>query len=64
MDNYYVMLSIGECKKTLNKGEKKYTDSEINQIRQILYELAHIEYSNKSKKMNGQEGCNLHKGIN
>jgi hypothetical protein len=57
------MLSIGECKKTLSKGEKKYTDSEIKQIREILYELAHIEYSNKSQNLNGEKSSNLHKGI-
>ena len=37
------MLSINYCKNILNKGAKKYTDNEIEQIRELLYQLAEID---------------------
>ena len=41
------MLSILECKKILNKGERKYTDEETKMIREFLYKVAEIEIGNK-----------------
>lgn len=42
-----IMLTILECKKILNKGERKYTDEEIKMIREFLYTVAEIENENK-----------------
>lgn len=38
------MLSITESKKILNKNGLKYTDEEINKIRDFIYMLAEIDY--------------------
>ena len=37
-----LMLSIDECKKILNKTERKYTTEQIKEIRLTLYKLADI----------------------
>ena len=37
------MITIAECRKILNQGEREYTDSEIEQIRDFLWEIAEIE---------------------
>lgn len=58
------MLSINECKRTLNKKNKKYSDSEIEQIRQLLYELAQIEYNYSKTKVNGGKSSNIHESFN
>lgn len=39
------MLSIEQCKKTLNKGGVMYTDEEIRQIREFLYFIAEMDYN-------------------
>ena len=36
------MLSITECKKKLNKKGVKFTDIEIELIRNVLYKLAEV----------------------
>jgi hypothetical protein len=36
------MLSITECKKTLNKKGVQFTDAEIELIRNVLYKLAEV----------------------
>lgn len=38
------MLTIEQCKKTLNKGGVIYTDEEVRQIREFLYFIAEIDY--------------------
>jgi len=38
------MLSIEECKKTLNKDGITYTDEQVKEIREFLYILADIDY--------------------
>ena len=44
------MLSIQKCKNELEKNGDKYSDEEIEQIREMLYRLATIQYeSNKLK---------------
>ena len=45
------MLSIEECKKTLNKDGIVYTDEEVKEIREFLYILADIHYSLFQQKM-------------
>jgi len=42
------MLSIDECKKILNKTEKKYTTEQIKEIRLTLYKLSEILYTEKN----------------
>ena len=49
------MISIEKCKKTLNQGERKYTDEEIKMIRDFLYQLAEFE-NNEFKKC--EDECN------
>ena len=45
------MLSIEECKKTLNKDGIIYTDEEVKEIREFLYILADIDYSIYQRKI-------------
>lgn len=42
------MLSITECKKILNKKGIIYKDDEVEKIREALYKIAEIVYSNKN----------------
>jgi hypothetical protein len=37
------MISVDECKKILNRNGKRYTDDEVEQIREFLWNLAEIE---------------------
>lgn len=37
------MLTLEECKKTLNNGKRKYTNEEVKQIREYLYFLARLQ---------------------
>jgi hypothetical protein len=57
------MLSIQECKKELNKNEERYTDAEVKEIREILYQLASIEFENYKGKIDEKESNHLCKGI-
>jgi len=41
------VISITECKKKLNRNGIKYTDEEVELIRNILYKLADIYHSNQ-----------------
>lgn len=54
------MLSITECKKKLNKSGIKYSDEEIELIRNVLYKLAEVcqnkiknERQNDNTRING-----------
>ena len=37
------MITIEECKKVLNKGERKYKDEEIKKIRECLYFIGGLQ---------------------
>jgi len=37
------MISIENCRKTLNKGERKYRDEEIKKIREYLYIIGGLQ---------------------
>lgn len=37
------MITIENCKKTLNKGERKYKDEEIKKIREYLYFIGSLQ---------------------
>lgn len=58
------MLSIESCEKILNAQKDKYTKEEIKIIRNILYQLADIEYKNSKYIVNEREGNNIYKSIN
>jgi hypothetical protein len=54
-------LSFEKCKEILNKNGKKYTEAEVEQIRQFLCQMAEIDYENylnikrrKSEEMKGK----------
>jgi hypothetical protein len=42
------MLSIEQCSKTLNKNEKRFTETEIIKIREFLYKMARIVVETKN----------------
>ena len=42
------MLSLEECKKIINAGEMQFTDEEVIQIRDFLYELVQIAIEAKA----------------
>ena len=44
------MITLEQCKKTLNRGERKYTNEEIKQIREDLMLLAEMENENNLGK--------------
>ncbi len=45
------MLNLEICKKILNKGNSKYTPEQIKEIREKLYEFAHIELKIREDKL-------------
>lgn len=55
-------LSIGYCKKTLNKKGFNYTDEQVVKIRDFLYLLADIEYQH-FKMTEHEERNSLHSRI-
>lgn len=59
------MLSIQECRKTLEKNGKKYTDEQIATIRDKLYLIADVQMNHSIKKTNNfEERTIIHKSIN
>ena len=57
------MLSIDYCKKILSKNGKNPKDDEIIKLRQLLYQLAEMDYK-LFKDCKNDERTNLYKGIN
>lgn len=58
------MLTIQECRKALNKGEKTYSDEQIRQIRDLLWMYAEIQVKTLNQQQNEiDQGDHLHKGI-
>lgn len=60
------MVTLTLCKKILNSGKSKYSDTEIKEIREILYILAELqmecENENKIDKNNRiWEGTDIQK---
>ncbi len=58
------MLSIDECKKILNKTERKYTTEQIKEIRLTLYKLADIVYTEnyiQNEQLNRKKSNSLQK---
>jgi len=52
------MLTIQECKKILNRNGKKYSEKEIEQIREFLWELALIGVKNLEKQLVDENSSN------
>lgn len=47
------MISLEECKRILKNSEKSYTDEDIKEIREILYQFAQIQLDIENN--NGRE---------
>jgi len=56
------MLTIEECKKILNRNSKKISDSEIEQIRDFLWEIAQIDVKNLEKPDTNEDSSNNDQG--
>ena len=46
------MIPLKLCKEILNKGNKKYTDEEIEMIRDFLYQMGLIQIEIENNKDN------------
>lgn len=46
------MITLEQCKKTLNSGKRKYTDIEIKEIREILYRMAELQSESENDNNN------------
>ncbi|GAC1427482.1 MAG: hypothetical protein NVSMB67_31030 [Flavisolibacter sp.] len=56
------MLSIEKCRKVLNQNIQNFTDEQITQIREFLYQLSNIDFQNY-KNLKDEETCrDLYKG--
>ena len=44
------MIPLSECKKILNKDERKYSDAEVEKIRTLLIHFAEIELEQYRKR--------------
>ena len=44
------MITLEQCKKILNKGERKHSKEEIRLIREYLYFIGQIEIENNQNK--------------
>ena len=60
------MLSLAECKTILENGSgKKYSEKNVKLLRDVLYQLAEIDYTNfKANLSDEQKSCNLHPRLN
>jgi len=58
------MLSVKECRKHLEQSDEQFSDAEIEEIRDLLYKLAKIEYEQYKIQDNEKTGGNIHKGLN
>ncbi len=56
------MVSIEKCKAELKHSSRKYTDEEIKQIRDLLYQIATIEYDS-FKAESKKNSSDIHKSI-
>lgn len=56
------MLSIQKCAEVLRADGQTYSNEEVKKIRELLYQLARIEYENFKAEQN-EKGDNLFKGV-
>jgi hypothetical protein len=59
----FKMLSHEKCKKILSKYGVKYTDEEVKKIREFLYKLGEIGFS-EFKRKHKNESNHLYQGVN
>ena len=52
------MIKFEVCKKVLNQKEKKFTDEQVRKIRDLLYQIAEIEFLNFKTTKNHEKKCN------
>lgn len=52
-------ISLEKCKEILNAGETKYTDEQIEEVRNFLYQFAQLTYESYTTS----EKNNLSKGL-
>jgi hypothetical protein len=57
------MLSLKACDKILNHKGKNYTEEQIKIIRDVLYQLAEIEFQQFKNQAYEKESSYLHKGV-
>lgn len=43
------MLTLKKCNEVLNENEKKYSEKEVKEIRELLYKVAQILTQQKTK---------------
>lgn len=55
------MISISECERLLNKGDRRYSLEEVETISTVLGQLAEIEHQQYKKQLS--ESSYLHKSI-
>lgn len=60
------MLKLDLCESVLSKNEEgiKYSSKEISEMREFLYQLAQLEYSNFKSSDNDKERGIIHQSIN
>lgn len=56
------MISIEKCKAELKNSNRKYSDEEIKKIRDLLYQIATIEYD-KFKEESILKSIDVQKGL-
>ena len=53
------VLTLENCKETLNKGERKYKDEEIKKMREYLYFIAGLQLEAENNELkNCNDECN------
>ena len=57
------MLSINDCKDVLESSGQQYSVQEAKEIRELLYQLAHLEFENY-KKLKSAKSSNLYASFN
>lgn len=57
------MLSITDCKKIVNREGIRYSDEEIETIREVLYQVAKICHIKNIKKNENEENGSITEGL-
>lgn len=57
------MLSITKCKAILEQDGASYTDDEVKEIRDLLYQFGYIDYASFKKQLQEEESGPVHSGI-
>jgi hypothetical protein len=57
------MLSIATCKAILEQDGASYTDEEVKEIRDLLYQFGYIDYASFKEQLQEEESSLVHSGI-